>query len=150
MSTIDTLNALLKIEHTAANLYATQGNCAAFAGYSKLAEKLKAESEEERGHVAKLTERILQLGGAPVVEFYLIAATEDVQLMLEHGMELETQAKEAYNEAISGLLRGTVDHGTRIILDEIQRDTEGHILWLMQQQTLIERLGLQNYLATLI
>lgn len=157
--TIKTLNALLKIEHTAANLYATQSHCAAFAGYAKLAAKLAEEAEEERGHVAKLTERILFLGGSPVIAVALSSATADVQEMLEQGVELETDAQRGYREAITdfgsgsnspGAPEGFEDHGTRIIIEGILKDTEDHLLWLQQQQDLIERLGLQNYLTTLV
>ncbi|MHC4342993.1 MAG: ferritin-like domain-containing protein, partial [Planctomycetota bacterium] len=39
------------------------------------------------------------------------------------------------------------DHGTRQILETILKEEEHHIEWLETQKSLIEKLGIENYLT---
>ena len=50
------------------------------------------------------------------------------------------------NKAIE-LVREAGDNGTRALLEEILTSEEEHIEWLEAQHTLIEQMGLENYLA---
>jgi len=91
-------------------------------GYQKLYERISHESDDERGHVAKLVQRILLLEGEPDV-----AARSELKIgtnpkqILENDLALEL-AKDL-NEAIA-LCRDQGDNGTREMLEELLNDTE--------------------------
>ena len=40
------------------------------------------------------------------------------------------------------------DHGTRQLLDAILASEEEHVDWIEEQQDMVNRIGLQNYLTT--
>jgi bacterioferritin len=60
--------------------------------------------------------------------------------------ELEKGAVTALNRGIE-LSRKVGDNGTAELLEDLLEDTEEHAHWLESQLTLVEQVGLENYLA---
>ena len=144
---VKTLNELLAAELTAMDVYLVQSRVCADWGFEKIAAQLAHEFDDERGHANKLIERILFLEGTPQMgprDAFEIG--EDVTAMLKADLVLEHSVANNLNAAITAAV-AEADNGTREMLVELLRDTEGdHILWLETQLRLIDRVGLQNYL----
>jgi bacterioferritin len=66
------------------------------------------------------------------------------QLRLDLGLELE--AVERLNKGIV-ICNEVGDNNSRHLLEEILEDEEEHIDWIEAQLTLVEQVGIQNYLA---
>jgi bacterioferritin len=144
---IDCLNALLANELSAVDQYLVQAHMLQDWGFTKLHERIGHETDDERGHVARLVKRILFLEGQPDVgsrtELRIGSAPRE---MLANDLEFEVDVARTLNDAIA-LCRKKGDNGTREMLEELLHDTEDdHIFWLQQQLALIEKLGLKRYL----
>jgi len=144
---IDALNRALTVELTAINQYFCQAKMCKNWGYYRLAAKHYEESMGEMKHAEKLIDRILFLEGVPEIARYdVIRVGTDVREQLENDLVLETRGVKAYNEAIE-LCTQLKDNGTRELLDGILVESEEHVDWLETQLSLIESLGIQNYLS---
>jgi bacterioferritin len=98
-------------------------------------------------HADKIIERILFLEGIPNIARYdVIRVGKDVREQFHNDLKLEMSGVKGYNEAIELCIK-VKDSGTRELLEEILVSSEDHVDWLETQIGLIERLGLQNYLA---
>ncbi|MFN7766234.1 MAG: bacterioferritin [Planctomycetaceae bacterium] len=145
---IDALNAGLTIELTAINQYFCQAKMCKNWGFSKLAAKHYAESIGEMKHAEKLIDRILFLEGVPEIARYdVIRVGADVKEQFENDLVLESKGVKAYNEAIQ-LCTQMVDNGSRELLASILVESEEHVDWLETQLSLINDVGLQNYLQS--
>lgn len=144
---IDCLNALLTNELSAVDQYLVQAYMLEDWGFMKLHERIRHETDDERGHVVRLVKRILFLEGKPdVASRAKLKIGSDPRQMLVHDLDFELEVARALNEAIA-LCRKKGDNGTREMLEDLLRDTEeDHIFWLEQQLALIETLGLKKYL----
>ena len=144
---IEALNRALTTELTAINQYFVQAKMLQNWGYLALAKKMHDESIGEMKHADKIIERILFLQGIPNIARYdVIRVGKDVREQLENDLKLEMTGVKGYNEAIELCIK-VKDAGTRELLEEILVSSEDHVDWLETQIGLIERLGLQNYLA---
>ncbi|MGD8862233.1 MAG: bacterioferritin [Myxococcales bacterium] len=145
---IRSLNALLTHELSAVDQYVVQSLMLEDWGYTQLHERIAHEADDERGHVARLVQRILYLEGQPDVSTRApLKIGENVKEMFEHDLAYEAEVAALLNDAIA-LCRDKSDNGTRALLEEILNDTErDHILWLQTQLRLIEDLGLAAYVA---
>jgi bacterioferritin len=72
---------------------------------------------------------------------------ENVPECLACDLKLEHNGHALYTEAIH-YCESVKDYVSREILQSIQNDTEEHIDYLETQISLVEQLGLQNYLQT--
>lgn len=144
---ISKLNKLLTFELAAVDQYLVQSRVLEDWGYSKLFERFAHESDDERGHVTLLIQRILFLEGAPDVGTRAaLKVGKSPAEMLELDLEYELEVAKELNEAIA-LCRDAGDNGTRAMLEEILNDTErDHILWLQQQLHVVKEIGAANYL----
>lgn len=141
------LNEVLTGELTAVNQYFLHAKMCANWGLSKLAAKVRAESIDEMRHAEQLIDRILYLGGVPNVQrLGKVNIGETVPEQFACDLAVELEAIPRLNEGIA-LCREVGDNGTRALLEGILVSEEEHLDWLEAQLELIDRLGVQNYLA---
>lgn len=144
---VKALNDVLTAELTAINQYFLHAKMCQDWGLHKLGGKIRAESIDEMKHADQLIERILYLGGVPNVQkLGKINIGETVPELLKSDLALEYEALPRLNAGIA-LAVEAGDNGTRALLEEILRSEEAHTDWIETQLDLIERLGVQNYMA---
>jgi bacterioferritin len=144
---IDILNEVLTNELTAINQYFLHAQMLENWGYERLYKKVRKESIDEMKHAEELMERILYFDGLPNVQRLgkiTIGETVDEQLRLD--LALEKSAVEFLNRSIP-VCRAEGDEGSADMLEDILEAEEGHIDWLEAQLTLVDQVGLQNYLS---
>ena len=144
---IEVLNEVLTAELTAVNQYFIHAKMCADWGYQELADYTRAESIDEMRHAEICIDRILYLDGVPNMQRYFkIHVGQDVAEQFRIDCDLEYQAVERLNKGVQ-LCVEVGDHGTRQLLETILKDEEHHIEWLETQKSLIEKLGIENYLT---
>jgi bacterioferritin len=144
---IAALNEVLEGELAAINQYFLHAKMLQNWGYERLYKKVYHESIDEMKHADVLVERILYLDGIPNVQkIGRVRIGETVEEMFACDVALEEQAIPRLQRFVK-LCREHDDEGTRAILSEILRSEEEHLDWLETQQTLIQQVGLQAYLA---
>ncbi len=144
---IDLLNEVLTNELTAINQYFLHGRICENWGYDRLWHKLRDESIDEMKHADTIIERILYLEGLPNLQkLGTINVGESVDEQLKLDLDLEKGAIPVLNRGIE-LCRSEHDNGTAELLEDVLEDEEEHANWLEAQLTLIQQMGLQNYLA---
>jgi len=145
---IEHLNKALKMELTAINQYFLHSRMLKDWGYETLAQKLYDEALEEMRHADLLIQRILFLEGLPnLQELGLLQIGENVKEMHESDLKGEYEARTAYTEAANHC-QEVKDIGSRELFKKLIADEEEHIDWLETQLTLIEQMGLENYLQS--
>jgi len=141
------LNEVLANELTAINQYFLHARLCENWGYERLWKKVRAESIDEMQHADKVIQRILYLEGIPNLQkLGKLEIGETVVEQLKSDLALEKRAIPVLN-AVIALCRDKGDNGTAELLEEILVDEEEHADWLEAQLTLVEQVGLQNYLA---
>jgi bacterioferritin len=141
------LNDVLSNELTAINQYFLHARLCENWGYERLWKKVRAESIDEMQHADKVIQRILYLEGHPNLQkLGKLEIGETVAEQLKSDLALEKRAIPVLNAGIA-LCRDRGDNGTAELLEEILVDEEEHADWLEAQLTLVEQLGIQNYLA---
>jgi bacterioferritin len=144
---IDALNRALTIELTAINQYFCQAKMCQNWGFRKLGKKHYEESMGEMKHAEKLIDRILFLDGVPEIARYdVIRVGTDIKEQFENDLVLEMGGVKQYNAAIE-LCTRLKDNGTRELIEPILVESEEHVDWLETQLSLIQSVGLQNYLT---
>ncbi len=144
---IDALNRALTIELTAINQYFCQAKMCKNWGYMRLAEKHREESMGEMKHAEMLIDRILFLEGVPEIARYdVIRVGSEIKEQFENDLQLEMSGVKHYNAAIDLCLK-LKDGGTREVIEPILTESEEHVDWLETQLSLINDIGLQNYLT---
>lgn len=144
---IEALNQALTIELTAINQYFVQAKMCKNWGYNKLAKKHFEESIGEMKHAEALIDRIIFLEGVPNISRYdVIRVGKDVKQQFSNDLQLETHGVKTYNAAIDLCVKEK-DAGSREIMEHILEDSEEHVDWLESQLSLIESIGLENFLA---
>lgn len=147
---IEFLNEVLASELAAINQYFVHAKMCENWGYTTLAEKLRGDSLGEMKDAEVIIERILFLEGVPNLQKVGPVATgETVPEQHRLDLELERAAIERYNRGIA-LARDKGDNGTRELLNGLLVDEEEHADWLEARLSLIDQVGLENYLATQI
>ena len=141
------LNDVLTNELTAINQYFLHARMCENWGYERLWKKVRDESIDEMKHADKVIARILYLDGLPNLQkLGKLEIGETVAEQLKSDLALEKRAIPVLNAGIE-LCRGKGDNGTAELLEEILVDEEEHADWLEAQLTLVEQVGIQNYLA---
>lgn len=145
---IEFLNRGLKAELTAINQYFLHARMYKNWGLERLAKHEYDESIDEMKHADTLTERILFLDGLPnMQDLGRLRIGENVEECLRADLALELDAHPLYKDAIA-CCESAGDYVSREIFVRIQESEEEHIDWLETQLSLIDQLGLPNYLQS--
>jgi bacterioferritin len=119
-------------------------------GLAKLAAKEYEESIDEMKHADLLTKRILSLEGLPNLQnLGKLLIGENTKEMLQCDLNLEMIACPDLKEGIA-YCESIGDFVSRNLLSGILDSEEEHVDWLETQLSLIELLGLENYLQTMV
>lgn len=144
---IEILNDVLTAELTAINQYFVHGEMCENWGFERLHKVIRKHSIGEMKHAEEVIERVLFLEGVPNVQrLGKINIGESVEEILKSDYQLELEALPRLNEGIE-LCRTVGDNNTRHLLEEILEDEEEHVDWIEAQLSLIQQVGIQNYLA---
>ncbi|CAK0766980.1 bacterioferritin [Azospirillaceae bacterium] len=140
------LNTILTNQLTAVNQYFLHARMLKNWGLLSLAERICNESMEEMKGADLVIQRILVLEGLPnLQDMHRLKTGEDTPELLSFDLAGESHNRGCLQEAIS-YCEETRDYQTRVLFEKILEITENHIVWLETQLSLIERVGIQNYL----
>lgn len=143
---IEHLNIQLTNELTAINQYFLHARMLAHWGVTLLGRHEYEESIEEMKHADDLIQRILYLDGVPNVQrLNPILIGQNVREVLECDRKLEEKALADLREGIAHC-ESVRDYVSRDLLLRILADEEKHEDFLHAQFTLIESIGIQNYI----
>jgi bacterioferritin len=142
------LQEVLKAELTAISQYVLHSEMMDNWGYKGLAKYTKMEAIGEMKHAEAVIERLLFLDGTPSMQdLNKLRIGQNVQQMHENDLALEFDAVDRLNKAIASAVAAG-DNGSRELFESILKDEEGHVDFLEAQLTMIEQMGLPNYLMT--
>jgi bacterioferritin len=143
---IEVLNEVLTNELTAVNQYFLHARMQKNWGFTKLGSYTYSESIDEMKHADVLIERILFLEGHPNVQrLDPVRIGEDVPEQLAADLAVEVHAMDALRRGIV-VCSEKADTVTRLLLEDILRSEEEHVDYLETQLSLVQSLGLQEYL----
>lgn len=146
-SPIAILNEALTSELVAINQYFIDSKIFKDMGFLNLSNVLRSHSIGEMHHADTLIDRILYCKGSPRITYRDTGACpRDAKKIFEKDRDLELEALSLYRRAI-GELEKNHDFGSAALIRALLKDEEEHLEWLEQQLSLIERLGIQQYLV---
>jgi len=147
---IEILNEVLTAELTAINQYFVHGEMCENWGFERLHRIIRKHSIGEMKHAEEVIERVLFLEGIPNLQrLGKITIGENVEEVFKADYALELEALPRLQTGIE-LCRELGDNNSRHLLEEILQEEEDHVDWLEAQMSLIEQVGIQNYLAAQI
>lgn len=128
--------------------HAIESRIFAAAGFSKLADKYAEHATEERGYVDQCIDRILDLGGTVKNENKKETPTYDDPIeWIKYDLQVSKDglaALKALTDAVHD------DYKTYDILKAYYMDEEEDMYWGENQLELCEKIGKNNYYATLL
>ncbi len=147
---IQHLNTVLKNELTAINQYFLHAKMLKDWGLTKMADYENAESIDEMKHADAIIERILFLEGLPnLQDLGRLMIGENVKEILECDLKLEMIAIPDLNKAMAHCEQ-VGDYVSREIFGRILEAEEEHVDHLETQLSLIEKVGLENFIQSQI
>ncbi|MFC3606463.1 bacterioferritin [Stutzerimonas tarimensis] len=142
------LNKILANELVAINQYFLHARMYEDWGLERLGKHEYKESIDEMKHADKLIKRILFLEGIPnLQDLGRLLIGENTREMIECDLTLEQKALPDLKAAIA-YCESVGDYGSRELLEDILESEEEHIDWLETQLSLIDKVGLENYLQS--
>ena len=145
---IQYLNAVLTNELTAINQYFLHSKMFKNWGVSKLAKHEYEESIDEMKHADSLIDRILFLEGLPnLQDLGKLMIGEDLKEALECDLKLELAGHSTLKNAIAHC-ESVGDYVSRELFEDILKSEEEHIDWLETNLSLIDKIGIQNYIQS--
>jgi bacterioferritin len=143
-------NAVLKEALTAVNQYFLHARMLGNWGFASLEGQVYRASIEAMKESDRIVQRVLFLEGLPnLQDLGKLLIGEDVPEILQCDLTLERRYRDALASAIR-FLEEQGDFVSRHHLEEIQEASEERIDWLETQLSLLESMGIQNYLESAI
>lgn len=144
---IDLLNKILTANLTAINQYFVHAKMCEQWGYERLHEHVCKRSFDEMKDADEIIEHILYLEGVPNMQrLGTVHVGETVSEQLKLDLKAEQEMLQAYAEGVAHCAK-VGDYTTRHMLEDMQKDTDGHIDWIETQLELINQIGLEQYLS---
>ena len=112
-------------------------------GFTKLADKIAAESDEEWNEAKRVNARLIELGVTPKVELVEYPVFTDVKEMLEYDCKDAAEALPAMSKALALFAD---DYVSGSMIQQFIVDEQDHFNWVRQHLTLMEEIGKENYL----
>lgn len=146
---IEHLNRCLGNELVAINQYFLHARMYKNWGLKELADHEYKESIDEMKHADALIERILFLEGIPNLQkLGKLMIGENTEEMLRCDLNLEVGTALPDLKAGIAYCESVADYVSRDLLKSILESEEEHIDWIETQLSLIQTVGLQNYLQS--
>jgi bacterioferritin len=146
-SSLENLQTALSMELTAATQYLLHAHVLDDWGLDLLAAKMREEVTEELEHAGRYIDRILFLGGDPVMAPQKTPhRAKSLKEMFETDRADEKDAIAFYTSAARTAYEAD-DIGSRALFEEIVLDEEGHWGWLDLQLNLLDRMGEPAFIA---
>jgi bacterioferritin len=142
------LNIVLKAALTAINQYFLHARMLGNWGFKRLEKEEYAASIQAMKQADELVERILFLEALPnLQDLGKLLIGEDVPELLKNDLAMETQYRSVIVAAVAHCEQQG-DYVSRHRLDELEEKCEGRIDRLETQLSLVEAIGLSNYLES--
>ena len=148
---VSTLNSVLKNELTAINQYFLHARMFKNWGLEKLNEHEYRQSIRVMKEADKIIERVLFLEGLPNLQkLGVLNIGENVPECLGSDLGYEVEVARPNLQAGIALAETAEDYVTRDLLEGLLGASEAAIDWYETQETLINEIGLENYLQSQI
>jgi len=147
---INALNRILTYELTSINQYFLHARMYKNWGLEELNEKDYKKSIKDMKQADKIIERVLFLEGLPNLQkLEKLRIGEKTEEMLQCDMDFQIEQITALRETIE-LCEKERDYISRELLEEILEYEEEFLDWIETQQQLIENVGIENYLQSMM
>lgn len=125
--------------------YMADAACLENWGLSELAQKFKAEADEEKGHLAQFLDRIAFVESYPEFEVEAPEEVKTVAGVINMALKMEQEAVSQYQGCVE-ICWKTDDKGTGGLFLNILKDEEWHLNWLEGEKNLLDNLGEKMYI----
>lgn len=140
-ASLKNLQTALSMELTASSQYLLHSHVLDDWGLDVLAAKMREEMTEELGHAGLFIDRILFLGGDPILTPQKTPQrAQSLKDMFAADKADEKEAINFYTKAARQAFESD-DIGSRKLFEQIAMDEEGHWSWLDLQLDLLDRMG---------
>jgi len=146
---VDLLNSLLGVYWMATAQHQTHVALLKSWGIVGLADAMQRRLADEPVTIAALTQRILDLEGAPSFTIGTPKLGTDLRSLLENDIAIQRDAPAGLNAAAEAAAAGH-DATTRNLIEGIVADEEQHLAFLQLEMDLLTRLGEPLYLSSRI